>query len=122
MQHVIGVDWDDLRHFQGTIELGANATGVIGTRIHRTDDELILEEYMPGEYVDEVIASVNKLRDRVRKRRPGGDLVGQIPLPLWYAWRKQWEAGPKLHGVLWRAFFRGKFMDGENAKFRAGNI
>ncbi len=122
MQHVVGVDWDDLRHFQGTIELGANATGVIGTRIHKTDDELILEEYMPAEYVDEVIASVEKLRDRVKQRRPGGDLVGQIPLPLWYAWRKQWEAGPKQHGLLWRAFFRSKFMDSENAKFRAGNI
>ena len=122
MQASIGIDWGDLASFHGTLDLGANATGVIGTRLHKSSDELILEEYMPGELVDEVIASVTRLRDRIKMRRPGGDLVGHIPLVLWYAWRKEWMAGPRLHGITWRAFFRGKFMDRDHSKFRAGDI
>lgn len=122
MNGAIGIDWGDLAKWQGTIDLGMNATGVVHSRLHKTEDEIIIHEEMPAEVVGSIMAHVDKLRDRIRQRRPGGDLVGHIPIVMWYAWRREWQRGPKLHGVTWRAFFAGKFMDRDHSKFRAGNI
>lgn len=112
----------DLRKLHGSFDLGFNATGVVHSSVHFQDGEVIVQESMPGVYVDQIIDSVAALRDAATKRRPGGVLKGQIPITLWYAWRREWERGPKLHGVLWRAFFTGKFMDRDHSKFRAGSI
>ncbi len=122
MSYTLGVDWGDLKHFTGTIDLGYNNTGVVQTKLHFTGDEIISEDVMSGEMVDHVIDHVDQMRDRQRQGRPGGDWVGSIPLPLWTAWRKEWQRGPKLHGVRWRAFFTTKFMHSDYSKFRAGNI
>lgn len=120
--NLLGIDWGDLEGFHGTIDFGYSPLNTVTSRLHKTDDEIIIQEEQPAEVVDAIIASVNRLRDRVRGRRPGGDLVGQIPKVLWYAWRREWQRGPKQHGVTWRAFFAGKFMDRDHSKFRAGNI
>ena len=119
---VAGLTRDEIVNLRGDFDLGFNATGVVQSSIHFTGDEIVVRESMPGVFVDEIMDSVARLRDAASKRRPGGVLKGQIPVTLWYAWRREWERGPKLHGVLWRAFFSGKFMDSDHSKFRAGNI
>ncbi len=110
--------WDELKHFRGCLHLGKNATGVIDTNLHFTGDEIIVEETMPGEFVQEIIDAVAALSLQAKRRRPGGHLIGQLPLPIWRGWRKQWEAGPKQNGVLWRAFMTSKLMDRDWGKFR----
>lgn len=119
---IAGLDAAAVKQLHGSYDLGWNATGVVQSSVHFTGDEVVVLESMPGVFVDQIIDSVAALRDAASKRRPGGMLKGQIPITLWYAWRRQWEAGPKLHGVLWRAFFTGKFMDRDHSKFRAGNL
>jgi len=122
MSRIAGLENIDFRNLRGDYSLGLNATGVIESSVHFTGDEIIIRESMPAQYVQDVMDSVKALQHRVKTRRPGGDLVGQIPMTLYYAWRREWEKGPKQHGVLWRAFFTGKFMDRDFSKFRAGNI
>lgn len=119
---VFGLTWDDVKDVHGTFDLGYNATGVIKSRIHFTGDEIITEDVMSGEAVDLVIGHVEHMRNRQKAKRPGGDYVGSIPYPLWAAWRKEWQAGPRQHGVKWRKFFTMKFMDRDHEKFRAGNL
>ena len=117
-----GLPVDDIRHLQGSFDLGWNGTGVVQSSIHFEDGDVIVQESMPGVFVDQIIDSVAALREANTRRRPGGILKGRIPITTWYAWRREWERGPKQHGVLWRAFFTGKFMDHDHSKFRAGNL
>lgn len=112
-----GFTWDDLPDLRGSHDLGLNATGVIHSKFHVLDDEIIIEDTMPACYVQDIMDSVAALRTQVGKRRPGGELVGQIPLPIYHMWRKAWEAGPKQQGVIWRAFLTGKLTDGDHSKF-----
>lgn len=119
MQRVAGLTPADFRHLHGTYDLGWNATGVIRSRMHVTAEEIVIEEEMPGAVVDEIMAEVARFADAVKSRKDGGlELLGKLPLPIWALWRKQWNAGPKQHGVLWRAFLTGKLMDGDFSRFR----
>lgn len=119
MARVAGLTTDDLKHMQGTHDLGWNATGVIRSRLHVTAEEIVIEEEMPGVVVDEIMAEVARMADRARTRKNGEmQLVGKLPLPIWALWRKQWQAGPRSSGVLWRAFLMSKLMDGDYSRFR----
>ncbi len=122
MARIGGIDWGEVSDIRGDFNLGFNATGVVESSIHFTGDEIIIRESMPAAHVQTIMDSVDALAHRIRTRRPGGDLVGQIPITIWYAWRNEWKRGPKQHGVLWRAFFRSKFMDRDFSKFRAGKL
>ena len=122
MSRIAGIDWDTIRNIRGSFDLGWSETGLTRNSIHFTGDEIITQEEMPGCHVQTIMDDVAELRGRMKTRRPGGDLVGKIPVTLWYMWRREWERGPKLHGVLWRAFFTSKFMDSDHSKFRAGNL
>lgn len=113
-----GIDWGDLEGFVGDIDLGFNNTGVIKSSIHFTGDEIIVKEEMPAPFVQEIMDSVARLSAEAKSRRPGGHLVGQLPLPIYYAWQKEWARTGKAHGVLWRAFMMQKLMDGDYSKFR----
>jgi hypothetical protein len=118
MSSVAGLHYDDVKDIRGTVSLGMNSTGVIESRVHFTGDEIITEEVMPAPFVEAIMAEVAALSDQVKKRRPGGELVGQLPLPIYWGWHRQWEKGPKLHGVLWRAFLTSKLMDRDYSRFR----
>ncbi|MFA5996171.1 MAG: hypothetical protein WC790_00390 [Candidatus Paceibacterota bacterium] len=117
-KRVAGVDWSDLKSLHGDYDLGFNATGVIETSLHVRDDEIIVRESMPGHHVQTIMDEVAAFADTIKKRRPGGHIAGKIPFTLWRVWRKQWEDGPKQHGMLWRAFFSSKFYDADYSKFR----
>lgn len=110
----------DRKHLHGTFDLGRNATGVIDSRIHFFDDEVIIEDTMPGEYVQQCMDEVKRLSDDINTRKPGGFVSGRIPLPLYHMWRKAWEAGPKQHGMLWRAFLMSRLMDRDYRKLWTG--
>jgi len=114
------LDLLDRKHLHGTFELGRNATGVIDSRIHFLDDEVIVEDSMPAQYVQQCMDEVSRLSDSVKDRKPGGFVSGRIPLPLYYTWRKAWEAGPKQHGVLWRAFLMTRLTDRDYRKLWTG--
>lgn len=118
MTRVAGVTTDDLRHMHGTYDLGWNATGVIRSRLHVTAEEIVIEDEMPGEHVETIMAEVAAMADAAKSRKDGMHLVGKLPLPIWALWRKQWQAGPRAHGVLWRAFLMGKLLDGDFSRFR----
>jgi hypothetical protein len=113
-----GINWDDLKDFVGDIDLGFNNTGVIRSSVHFTGDEIIVKEEMPAPFVQDIMDSVAALSAQVKRRRPGGHLIGQLPLPLYYGWRKEWERTGKQHGVLFRAFLMSKLMDSDYSKFR----
>jgi hypothetical protein len=113
------IDWKRLR---GSYDLGFNATGVIRNAIHFTGDEVITTETMPAEYVEDCMREVAALGEAMRGRRPGGKVRGRIPLPLYRMWRKQWENGPKLYGLLWRAFLNSKLMDSDYKRFRVEGV
>ena len=113
-----GLTPNDYQHLQGrTFNLGWNATGVIQSSIHFDADEIIIRDEMPGVVVEEVMRSVARLQETCRRRRPGGFVKAQIPLPLHMAWRREWERGPRLHGVLWKAFLTSKIEDRDYSKF-----
>lgn len=114
------LDLLDPKKLHGTYDLGFNSTGVVHTKLIIDGDSMTTVDEMPAPYVQACMDSVARLADSVKKRRPGGHLSGQIPFPIWQKWRKEWELGPKLHGVLWRAFFNSKFMDRDYSKFRVG--
>jgi hypothetical protein len=115
------LDLLDRKHLHGTFELGRNATGVIDSSIHFLDDgEVIIQDTMPGEYVQQCMDEVARLSDNINTRRPGGFVSGRIPLPLYHMWRKAWEAGPKQHGVLWRAFLMTRLTDRDYRKLWTG--
>lgn len=114
------LDLLDRKHLHGTFDLGRNATGVIDSRIHFTDDEVIIEDSMPAQYVQQCMDEVARLADNINTRKPGGFVSGRIPLPLYHSWRNAWEAGPKLHGVLWRAFLMTKLQDRDYRKLWTG--
>lgn len=112
-----GVSWNDLHAFRGTLDLGFNGSGVIRNEMHFTGDEIVTTEVMPGHFVQDIMDEVAALRSQVRTRPPGGAIVGKVPLPLWRMWRKAWEAGPKQHGVLWRAHLSRMLDDRDYSKF-----
>jgi hypothetical protein len=118
MARVGGLTGADLKHLHGHYDLGWNATGVIRSHLHVDADEIIIREEMPGAVVDEIMAEVAAFADRAKRRKGGMELVGKIPLPIYVAWRKQWERGPRLHGVLWRAFLESKLLDRDYSRFR----
>lgn len=118
MKRVAGLTPDDLKRMQGTHDLGWNATGVIRSRLHVTAEEIVIEEEMPGVVVDEIMAEVARFADAARHRKDGLELVGKLPLPIWYLWRKQWMKGPKQHGMLWRAYLMSKLLDSDFSRFR----
>ncbi len=118
MRRVAGLTPDDLKHMQGTHDLGWNATGVIRSRLHVTAEEIVIEEEMPGVVVDEIMAEVARFSDAAKRRKGGMELLGKLPLPIWALWQKQWKAGPKQHGVLWRAFLMSKLLDSDFSRFR----
>ena len=121
-QPIRGLVWDDVQRMRGDYDLGVNSTGVINSSLHIGTDEIVVKETMPAHHVEDIMASVHAFRDKVKQRRPGGHLVGQIPLPIYYEWQKQWQSGPQLHGVLWRTFLTGKLMDGDFEKFRITKV
>jgi hypothetical protein len=115
MPRLLGVDVRDLR---GSHDLGWNATGVIRSSIHIDADEIVIRDEMPGAIVDEIMSEVADFAHAVKRRGDGMELAGKLPLPIYAGWRKQWEAGPKQHGVLWRAFLMSKLMDRDYSRFR----
>lgn len=117
MGMVGGLTGADLKHFHGHYDLGWNATGVIRSHIHFDADEIIIRDEMPGEHVETIMAEVAAFSDQVKRRKDGMALVGKIPLPIYMAWRKLWEKGPKLQGVLWHAFLMGQLMDRDYSRF-----
>jgi len=112
----------DPRKMHGTLDFGTNHTGIIQSRLHFTGDEIISEERGPALLTQQCFQDVERLRDQIGKRRPGGHVAGRIPLPLYYAWQREWEHTGKQHGVLWRAFLTGKIMDRDHSKFKVQNI
>jgi hypothetical protein len=118
MGHVAGVTAADLKHLHGHYDLGWNATGVIRSHLHIDADEIVIRDEMPGAVVDVVMAEVAAFADRVKNRKAGMELVGKLPLPLHLAWRRQWNAGPRQHGVLWKTFLMGKLLDRDYSRFR----
>lgn len=112
----------DPRKMRGTLDFGANATGVIHSRLHFTGDEIISEDVMPAWAVTECLEDVKRLSERVKSRKKGGEVAGRIPLPLYATWRKQWENTGKKDGLLWRAFLTSKLMDGDFSRFRTMNL
>lgn len=113
-----GIDWEEMRNFVGDIDLGYNGTGVIRSSLHFTGDEIIVKEEMPAQFVQDIMDSVAELSARAKDRKPGGHLLGQIPLPLYYTWRKEWTRTSKQSGVMFRAFLMSKLMDSDYSKFR----
>jgi|SRR5262245_5553601 len=119
MAKVAGLTPDDLPKMQGTHDLGWNATGVIRSRLHVTAEEIVIEEEMPGCIVDEIMAEVAAASDAAKSRKPGEiRRVGSIPLPIYMLWLRQWQAGPRQHGVLRSAFIMGKLLDNDYSRFR----
>jgi hypothetical protein len=118
MARVAGLTTDDLPTLHGDYDLGWNATGVIRSHLHISAEEIIIREEMPGAIVEEVMAEVARFADQAKNRKAGMVCQGKIPLPIWAGWRKEWERGPKLHGVLWKAFLMGKLLDRDYSKFR----
>ena len=118
MARVGGLNPADLKSLHGHYDFGWNATGVIRSHLHVDADEIIIREEMPGAVVDEIMAEVAAFSDAVKRRKDGLTLAGKIPLPLYAAWRKQWAKGPKLQGVIWRAFLMSKLCDRDYSRFR----
>lgn len=116
------LDEFDPRQMHGTLDFGANATGVIQSRLHFTGDEIIAEDVMSGAGVQTILDSVAELRANMRKRPKGGVVGGKIPLPLYATWRRVWEATAKKDGMLWRAFLTSKLMDADNSRLRTMNL
>ena len=110
-----GVRFKDLH---GDHDLGWNANGVTFSSMHIDAESVILREEMPGVIVEEVMASVARLSDSMKGRKRGGVVQGQIPTPIYFAWHKEWEKGPKQWGVLWRAFLNTKLLDRDYSRFR----
>lgn len=117
MQGARGVSIDMIPQLVGDYDLGWNATGVIRSYLHISEEEIIIREEMPGVIVDEVFASVARLQDSMKRRRPGGYVKAQIPLPLHSAWRRMWANGPRLHGVTWKAYLTMMIEDRDYRKF-----
>lgn len=112
-------DWS---HIQGSYDFGPNATGVIHSRLHILDDEVIFEETMPAEYVEQCFQEVARLSELAKQRRPGGYIKARIPTPIYWMWRREWERTGKQQGVLWRAFFAAKIEDRDYRKFRVHGV
>ena len=117
MRRLAGLTWDDVRDVRGDFDLGTNATGVINSSIHFTGDEIITVDSMPAAYVQDIMDSVARFQAEAKRRRPGGHIKAQLPLPIWKGWRRQWEQGPRKWGVIWRAFLTSKIEDRDYSKF-----
>jgi hypothetical protein len=124
MKDRIGAPLDlfDVKKLQGTHDLGFNGTGVIHTKLIIDSDYITTVDTMPARYVQQCMDEVKQLSENAKKRRPGGYIKGRLPMTLWQMWRRQWEQGPKLHGVLWRAFLNSKLMDSDYSKFRVDGV
>lgn len=107
----------ELDSMRGDHFLGWNENGVTYSTVHISADEIILREEMPGHLVDEIMASVAAFQTQARKRRPGGELIGQVPTPLYFAWKRQWDKGPRQNGILWRTFLSQKLHDTDYSRF-----
>lgn len=118
MARVGGLTGNDLKHLNGHYDLGWNATGVIRSHLHVSEEEIIIREEMPGAVVDEIMAEVAAFSDAVKRRGAGFVLQGKIPLPIYAGWRRNWEKGPKLQGVLWKTHLMSKLCDSDFSKFR----
>lgn len=116
---VAGLTSADLNLLHGHHALGWNANGVTYSSLEISSEEIILREEMPAAYVEDIMKSVEAMRDANRRRRPGGMLKAQVPITLHAAWRKEWERGPKQWGVLWRAFLNGKLHHRDYSRFLA---
>jgi len=114
------LDLFDPDKLRGSYDLGFNGTGVIRDRLIIDGDSMTRVSEMPGVYVQQCMDEVARLSHRIQTRRPGGELTGRLPMPIYEAWRREWNNGPKQHGVLWRAFFNQKFYDRDYSKFRVG--
>lgn len=118
MSRVAGLTPADLKSLHGHYDLGWNATGVIRSHLYVDADEIIIRDEMPGAVVDVIMQEVADFAHSVKTRKDGMVLQGKIPLPLYGAWRKQWMQGPRLQGVVWRAFLMSKLMDRDYSRFR----
>lgn len=111
------LDWDALRKFEGDIDLGFNATGIVRSTVHFVDGEMIVQETMPARYVQEIFDDVARLAAAARNRKAGGYIKGCIPYPIYWGWRREWEKGPRQWGMVWRAFLTSKIEDRDWSKF-----
>ncbi len=111
-----------VRDFRGAIDLGLSHGGVIENRLFFTGDEIIAIQSMPAQYVQQCMDEVARLSENAKRRRPGGYIRGRIPEPIYWAWRCEWQKGPRLHGVIWRAFLDGKLKDRDYSKFRVKGV
>ena len=114
----LGVDLDELRNFVGEVDLGFNATGCINSKVHFTGDEIIIEDTMPAHYVQDILDSVEAFGNQVRNRKSGGEIVGQIPLPIYHMWQKEWANTKKQDGMLFGAFLMQKLCDRDYSKLK----
>jgi len=115
------LDVFNIDQLRGTHDLGYDQAG-IRTKLVIDGDSITTVNEMHGAYVQQCMDEVKRLSDMAKTRRPGGTIRGRIPMPLYQMWRKQWEDGPKLHGVLWRAFLAVKIEDRDYSKFRVEGV
>lgn len=112
----------DLKKLHGTHNLGYDASGCVHTKLIIDGDYITTVNEMPAHHVQTCMDEVKRLSDNAKARKPGGAVRGRIPMPLYQLWRKQWQTGPMLHGVLWRAFLNSKLMDRDYSKFRVEGV
>lgn len=95
---------------KGRMERGA----VTWTGMYEEDGQIINTEQMPGPVVQHIIDSnKEQMANGPGKGKLGSMIGARIPIVLHHKFRREWMAGPKLWGVTWAKFLKGKLNQPE---------
>ncbi len=61
------------------------------SRVHISDDEMVLETYTPGKVNQAHLDHVARMRNQGHNARAKGRLAASIPSTLYEAWKKEWN-------------------------------
>lgn len=94
-------------------------SGLIQTRLHVDDDEIITEDVMPARVVGRILDENTRLRNLGRNPNPRahGRLAARIPLPIYHNWRREWRQ-KYAQDWTWQTFLAMKINDRDWAKLK----
>lgn len=94
-------------------KLKLSDNGLISTQISVEDDQLILQDVMTARGVQSILDNNKRVsNDRMHNPHAQGRLAATIPLPMYYAWKKEWKDKHK-DKYSWKTFLVTKINSPE---------
>lgn len=101
-----------------TLDLGENANGT-RARLHIDDTFMVVQD----------VQDVQPILDEVQRKRSlgqaktlhGGYYLGEVPVTVYYEWRKEWRTKYRQQWD-WKTYFRMKWNNRDYSKFKVNDM